>query len=144
MTEEDLPKQIKELNKRIAELEGMMAQLVKPVKEMQKASQNYFRLVNLALKNGGISPEMLIPEIKDPISKDIVKVLLEKSGLNISQITEDLRGRRGSASRRIVREKLKKLEDEGIVIQRGEKTVSTYHLSERVLRKWSQLLGIPI
>jgi DNA-binding transcriptional ArsR family regulator len=144
VTEDDLPKQIKELNKRIAELEGMMAQLVKPVKEMQKASQNYFRLVNLALKNGGISPEMLLPEVKDPISLDIVKVLLEKSGLNISQITEDLRGKRGSASRRIVREKLKKLEDGGIVIQKGERAVSTYHLSENVLRKWSQLLGISI
>lgn len=144
MTEEDLPKQIAELNKRIAELESMMAQLVKPVKEMQKASQNYFRLVNLALKHGGISSEMLIPEVKDPISLDIVKVLLEKSGLNISQITEDLRDKRGSASRRIVREKLKKLEDEGIVEQRSEKTVSKYHLSEKVLRKWSQLLGISI
>jgi DNA-binding transcriptional ArsR family regulator len=144
VTEDKLPEQIKELNKRIAELEGMMAQLVKPVKDMQKASQNYFRLVNLALKNGGISPEMLIPKVKDPISLDIVKVLLEKSGLNISQITEDLRDKRGSASRRIVREKLKMLENEGIVVQRGKKTVSTYHLTEEVLRKWSQLLGISI
>ncbi|UCE74782.1 MAG: hypothetical protein JSV56_03520 [Methanomassiliicoccales archaeon] len=144
MTKEDLPKKISELSRRIAELEEMMAQLVAPVKEMQKATQNYLRLVDLALKHGGISPEMLLPEVKDPISKEIVKVLLKKSDQNITQITEALRAERGSASRRIVREKLKTLEEMGIIEQKGEKTVSTYNLSEQVLRKWSQLLGISI
>lgn len=144
MTEEDLPKQIKELNKRIAELENMMAQLVAPVREMQKSTQNYFRLVDLALKHGGLSPEMLIPEVKDPISKDIVKVLLKRSDQNITQISESLRGERGSASRRIVREKLKVLEKLEIVEQGGDRKVPTYRLTEKVLRKWSQLLGINI
>jgi DNA-binding transcriptional ArsR family regulator len=144
VTEKDLPKQIAELNKRIAELENMMAQLVAPVREMQKATGKYLRLVDLALKHGGLSPEILIPEVKDPISKEIVKVLLKKSDQNITQITEALRAERGSASRRIVREKLKTLEDLGVVEHREEKTVPTYHLSEQVLRKWSQLLGISI
>ncbi len=144
MADEELPKQIKELNRRIAELENMMAQVIAPVKEMQMATKKYLRLVDLALKHGGISPEMLLPEVKDPISKDIIKVLLKKSGQNISQITETLRTERGSASRRIVREKLKALEDKGIVEQRSEKTVPTYNLTEQVLRKWSQMLGISI
>jgi DNA-binding transcriptional ArsR family regulator len=144
VTEEDLPKQIKELNKRIAELEGMMAQLVAPVRQMQRSTQNYLRLVDLALKHGGLSPEMLLPEVKDPISKDIVKVLLKRSDMNITQITESLRSERGSASRRIVREKLKSLEEMDIVEHKGGKKVSTYNLTEKVLRKWSQLLGIPI
>lgn len=144
MADEELPKQIKELNRRIAELEDMMAQVIAPVKEMQMATQKYLRLVDLALKHGGISPEMLLPDVKDPISRDIIKVLLKKSGQNISQITETLRAERGSASRRIVRDKLKGLEDKGIVEQRGKKTVPTYHLSEKVLRKWSQMLGISI
>lgn len=144
MTEEDLPKQIKELNKRIAELESMMAQLVAPVRDMQKATGNYFRLVDLALKHGGLSPEMLLPEVKDPISKDIVKVLSKKSDLNITQIADALRDIRGSASRRIVREKLKILEEMDIVEQGGDRKVPTYHLTENVLRKWSQLLGIHI
>ncbi len=144
VTDEDLPKQIKELNKRIAELESMMAQLVAPVRQMQRSTQNYMRLVDLALKHGGLSPEMLLPEVKDPISKDIVKVLLKRSDQNITQITESLRVERGSGSRRIVREKLKILEDMGIVEQKEKKKVPTYNLTERVLRKWSQLLGIPI
>lgn len=144
MTDEELPKQIKELNRRIAELEGMMARLMAPVQEMQKSAQKYLRLVDLALRHGGISPELLLPEVKDPILKEIVKVLIEKSGQNISQVTERVRARRGSASRRVVRERLKVLEEEGIVEQRGEGAVPTYYLSEEVLRKWSQLLGISI
>jgi DNA-binding transcriptional ArsR family regulator len=144
VTEEDLPNQIKELNKRIAELESMMAKLVAPVRQMQKSTQNYFRLVNLALKHGGLSPETLLPEVKDPISKDIIKVLLKKSDQNITQITDSLRDQRGSASRRIVREKLKNLEVMEIVTQNGDKKVPTYKLTEKVLRKWSQLLGINI
>ena len=122
----------------------MMAQLVAPVRDMQKATSNYFRLVDLALKHGGLSPEMLLPEVKDPISRDIVKVLLKRNDLNITQIADALRDERGSASRRIVREKLKILEDLNIVEQKGKKGTPTYNLTEEVLRKWSQLLGIPI
>ena len=144
MRDEDLSKQIKELNQRIAELEERIVQLMAPIQEMRRATQKYLRLIDLALRHGGISPDMLIPELKDPISKDIIKVLIDKSGQNISQVTEALRARRGSASRRVVREKLKALEEQGIVEQRGEGAVPVYHLSEEVLRKWSQLLGIPI
>lgn len=121
-----------------------MAQLLTPVQEMQKSAQKYLRLVDLALRHGGISPEMLLPEVKDPISKDIIKVLVDKNGQNISQITESLRARRGSASRRVVREKLKALEEQSIVERKGEKAVPIYYISDEVLRKWSQLLGIPI
>jgi DNA-binding transcriptional ArsR family regulator len=144
VTEEDLKKQVKELNKRIAELESMMAQILTPIQEMQKSTGKYLRLVDLALSRGGLSPDMLLPEVKDPISKDIIKVLVDKNGQNISQITEALRARRGSASRRIVREKLKALEEQSIVEQKGEGAVSAYYISEHVLRKWSQMLGITI
>jgi DNA-binding transcriptional ArsR family regulator len=144
VTEEDLPKQIKELNQRIAELEKMMAQIMAPVRDMQKATGKYLRLVDLALSHGGLSPEMVTPEVKDPISKDIMKVLMERRDQNITQITEALREKRGSASRRIVRERIKTMIEQGVVAQKGEGAVSTYSLSEEVLRKWSQLLGISI
>ena len=78
------------------------------------------------------------------ISKEIIRVLVDRNGQNISQITEGVRVKRGTASRRVVREKLKILEEQGIVEQRGEKAVSAYYISDHVLRKWSQLLGIPI
>ncbi len=144
MKEEELHKQIKELNKRIAELEGMVAQLMTPIKEMTQTTQKYLRIVDLALTHGGLSPEILLPEVKDPISKDIVSVLVDKSGRNISQVTEAVRVKRGSASRRIIRERLKTLEEQGVIEQKGQGSVQTYHISEEVLRKWSQLLGINI
>ncbi len=144
MTDKELPKQIKELSARIAELEQMMAQLIAPIQDMQRATQKYLRLVDLVLRHGGISPDMLLPEVKDPISKDIIRVIVDKNGQNISQITEGMRTRRGSASRRVVRERLKSLEEQDIVEQRGEGTIPTYYISDSVLRKWSQLLGIPI
>jgi DNA-binding transcriptional ArsR family regulator len=87
---------------------------------------------------------MVTPEVKDPISKDIMRVLMERRDQNITQITESLRTKRGSASRRIVRERVKTMIEQGIVTPKGEGTVSTYSLSEEVLRKWSQLLGISI
>ena len=142
MTDEDLKKQIREMSQRISELERMLAQALAPLKEMGSSTQRYLRLVDLALKHGSLSPEMLVPEVKDPISKDIINVLVDRSGQNISQITEAVRARRGSASRRVVREKLKNLEEKGIVERKGEGAVHEYHISEEVLRKWSQLLGI--
>ena len=56
------------------------------------------------------------PELKyDTISKVIVDVLSKKGSLNISQLTEQVRKERGSASRRIVREREDKLIDSGII-----------------------------
>ncbi|MHA1223663.1 MAG: hypothetical protein ACTSSG_09345 [Candidatus Heimdallarchaeaceae archaeon] len=61
------------------------------------------------------------PSLKyDDISKNIVAVLERKGNLNISQLTEALRKERGSASRRIVRERVNKLIEKGIVREIGE------------------------
>jgi len=50
------------------------------------------------------------PDIKyDEISKAIITALERKERLNISQLTEQVRKERGSASRRIVRERVEKL-----------------------------------
>ena len=56
------------------------------------------------------------PDIKyDDISKAIISSLERKERLNISQLTEQVRKERGSASRRIVRERVDKLIEEGII-----------------------------
>jgi hypothetical protein len=52
---------------------------------------------------------------RDDISRLIVQALAVKGPMNISQITEDLRARRGKASRRIVRKRLKTLLSKGTV-----------------------------
>ena len=144
MTEEDLSKEIKDLNKRIGELESIIGRLIQPVQDMQSNAKGYLKLVNMAFDKGGLSPDMLVPGLKDPISKTIIKVLVRKNGQNISQITDMVRDERGSASRRIVREKLKNLIDLNVVMAEDEGKVTTYFLTEEVVRKWSQLLGMDI
>ncbi len=56
------------------------------------------------------------PDIKfDEISKAIIVALERKKRLNISQLTEQVRKERGSASRRIVRERVEKLIAQGVI-----------------------------
>jgi len=140
----DLPEQIRELNERIAELENQISLLVRPIEDLQSTAKKYFHLLEYVMKHSGASPDMLLPEVKDPISQDIVRVLAENGHLNISQITEGVRSKRGSASRRVVREKITTLAEKDIVIKDSTKKIATYCLSEEVVKKWSQLLGIAI
>ena len=54
---------------------------------------------------------------KDEISRLIVQSLAMKGQLNISQIERAVRAVRGTASRRIIRERLKSLQGNGVVRQ---------------------------
>ncbi|RLE67217.1 MAG: hypothetical protein DRJ47_00760 [Thermoprotei archaeon] len=51
----------------------------------------------------------------DGISRAILEILAVKGPMNISQLTGEIRRYRGKASRRIVAEKVKKLEARGLV-----------------------------
>jgi predicted transcriptional regulator len=139
--EEELKEQVKKLNKRIAELEGMLEELQEPFRKLYGAAQGYYKFIDLYMKYGEVSPELTVPELKDPISKDIIVVLFEKNGQNTSQITEAVKVKRGSASRRIIREKLAKLEEEGYVTSEQTKKATLYYISEELTRKWSEVLG---
>ena len=141
---EDLKEEVRKLSARIAELEGMLSQLREPFGRLQDLSSNYFRLIELYMRFGEVSPESTIPGLKDPISRDIVRALFKRGGQNISEITEAVRQRRGSASRRIVRQRLAALEDEGIVRSERPGKTAQYHVSDEVVRKWSQMLGFHI
>ena len=92
----DLADEVKELNKRIIELEKMISVLIKPLKDIRKTTSNYMRLTGLLLDHGGLTPDLILPEIKDPISKEIVRVLMDRKDQNISQITELIRNKRGT------------------------------------------------
>ncbi len=140
----DLTEEVKELNKRISELEKMLSAVITPLQDVSKVTQNYMRLISILIERGGLTPEMTIPELKDPISKDIVRALLEKPNQNISQIEELVRSKRGTASRRIIREKLHYLEEKNIIKKQLKKSLYVYSLDEKVIKKWSQLLGFQI
>ena len=140
----DLAKEVKELNNRISELEKMLYNMIQPLQDVNKITRNYMRIIGLLLDRGGLTPDMTLPDVKDPISRDIVRVLLDKTDQNISQITELVRNKRGTASRRIIREKLQALEDKNIIQKNQKGSLYVYSLSEKVIKKWSQMLGFNI
>ncbi len=145
----DESKRIEELTERIAQLEDAVRQVSVPYAELvsqlanfQETVGKYFRIMDLYQKFGVVSVETIVPEVKDPISKDILRLLLDRPGLNISQLTDELKARRGSSSRRIVRGKLSELVEQKLVIEEAGRQEKTYQLSEEVVRKWSQVLGL--
>ncbi|MCX6653227.1 MAG: hypothetical protein NT137_07760 [Methanomassiliicoccales archaeon] len=149
MAEDEQAQKIEELSQRIAQLEDSLRQVAKPYSELvqqlsmfQDTVQRYFRLMDLYQKYGVVSVETILPQVKNPISKEILRLLLDKPGLNTSEITEELHARRGSASRRIVREKLGELLAEKLVVEKADRKEKTYEISEEVVRKWSQVLGL--
>ncbi len=149
MAEDEQSRKLDELTKRIAELEESLQAVSKPYAELvaqlsmfQDTVQRYFRLMDLYQKFGVVSVDTILPQVKDPISKEILRILLDKPGLNISEITEELKARRGSSSRRIVRDKLGQLVADRLVVERPGKKEKEYEISEEVVRKWSQVLGL--
>ncbi|MDW5563447.1 MAG: hypothetical protein SA339_09495 [Methanomassiliicoccus sp.] len=147
--EQEKDKTIRELSERISQLEASIREITKPyanlvaqLDQVQGIVGRYFRLLDIYQTHGVISIETILPQVKDPISKEIVRVLLDHPDLNISQLADELRKRLGSSSRRIVRAKLTELKGQGIVIERSVKKFKTYCVSDEVVRKWSQVLGL--
>ncbi|MCX6664785.1 MAG: hypothetical protein NT038_01805 [Euryarchaeota archaeon] len=142
--DENLADEIKELNRRIAELEKMLSMVLAPLQNVGKTTQNYLRLTGLLLDHGGLTPDLILPDVKDPISREIVRVLMNKSEQNISQITDLVRSKRGTASRRIIREKIQELAEKNVIQQQQKGSRTVYGLTESVIKKWSQMLGFTL
>jgi len=146
---EDLREQIKALADKMESVEESVSRVAQPysqlleyIERFQKISSSYFKMLGLYQRYGAISPDLLIPGVKDPISRDIVKVLFERDGQNISQITDKLKEMRGTSSRRIVRERLMELEAKGVVKSKGSAKSKDFWLTEEYVDKWYQLLGL--
>lgn len=145
---DNLKEEIKYLTKRLEELEKLVASLLNPYKISAEAiaqtntlAANYLTLLKLYLQYGKVTPEILLPDLKDPIGAEIVSVLFEKREANISEIAEELRKRRGKGSRATVRAKLKMLEGIGAV-EKVEGKGNRYRVSSELVNKWLKLLGL--
>ena len=147
--EEEQAEEIKRLSKKIDNLEGMISEMSQPYQEsrnmmekFQEMAAGYLKIISLYQQHGKVSPEMLVPSVKDPIAQDILVILFEKKELNISQIAENLREKRGSASRKTVRDKLKELEEADAIEVLDDKKVKKYKVSDELVDKWLKLLGV--
>jgi len=147
--QEDLKREIRALSEKMESLEDSMSMVAAPYRQLldyierfQKISTSYFRLLDLYQRYGEISPDLLVPGVKDSISREIVKALFEQDGQNISQISDKVKEKRGTSSRRIVRERLKMLEERGVVKAKGSARSKEYWLTEEYVRKWYDLLGL--
>ncbi len=149
MAKGDLQDDVRELRKQVEALREALAQVAEPYRELagymdqlQTIARGYFRLLDLYAKHGAVSPDVVVPGLKDDISKAILTALFEKADRNISQITEAVKAKRGTASRRIVRERLQALVRDGVVVASSGSRAHTYRVSEEVTAKWSQVLGL--
>jgi hypothetical protein len=145
---EDVSRKLTELEESISKVKGGYAELGQYMETLKDISSRYFRLMDLYAKHGKISVDLAAPDIKDQISKDIIRILLDRSdkdkeGSNLSEITRELKNVRGSASRRIVRDKVGKLEKMGHVKKVVSGKIPTYTISDSLVEKWYSLLGMP-
>lgn len=150
MDQGDKDRRIEELSQRIAELEAALSQIVRPYAELverldrfQDVVQKYFRLLDLYQRHGAVSIDVILPQLKDRISREIVRILMDRPGLNISQVEEELRSRTGTSSRRIVRGRLEDLAKEGLIVEEKGRRASCFRVSDEVVRKWADVLGLP-
>ncbi|AEK73856.1 Transcription regulator, putative, ArsR family protein [Thermococcus sp. 4557] len=138
MADEELAREVHELRKALEELRESFA-------IVSQMAQAYLRLINIYAQYGGLSVDLVVPEVRsDPIAREIVRILFDLKRANVSQIARELKGRRGKASRNTVRAKLAELREMGIVVEAHGERGKVYALSKRVVKKWLEMIGMPI
>ena len=134
--ESDLRKKLEDISTRLVRIERILARLEPEMGEFQSST----KLIREGMDFYGSLFDMMgrftgrqrlaqrFPEIgKDEISRLMVEALEEGKPLNISQLTVAVRRQRGTASRRIVRERLQHLEKLGIIEESHQTKKATYY-----------------
>lgn len=70
------------------------------------------------------------PIAQDEISRCVIQALAVKGALNVSALTRQVSAMRGKASRRIVRQRVQKLLEQGVIVKVDGKT-PTYDLADK-------------
>ncbi|TXT55108.1 MAG: hypothetical protein BAJATHORv1_40017 [Candidatus Thorarchaeota archaeon] len=116
ITIEEVQDRLDEISERLARVERLMEKMGPGIEEVSESAkviregfEFYDGMVRLMSKFTKVQRlESRFQELKkDDISWNIVKILDESRPLNISQITAAVRAERGTASRRIIRERIK-------------------------------------
>lgn len=90
----------------------------------------YSTPVTLALESAKRFASIMSKFRLDPISLEVVKALSLCREMSVSDVTRAVKRSRGSASRRIVRERLKSLEELGIVVNVGSRARPRFTLKK--------------
>src|SRR2546426_4763659 len=150
MAGEDIRKDVRELREQIEALRAALERVARPyseiagvVDQLRSLTGGYFRILDVIQRFGGGGPDLAAPGLKDDISRHIVAVLIERGGPNVSHVTDAVKTRRGTASRRIVRERLEELVQEGGLTTSAQGRPPTFSVSEAVPERVAQVLRPP-
>ncbi len=109
--------EIKELLFRIIERLDRLEDRMKSAKADLRSLEMYKSLLRAyaSILGSVARVERMAQLVTDDIDKSIVRALATKGPLNISQLTEEVRKQRGSASRRMISGRLRALVERGLV-----------------------------